>query len=99
MAIVPGFGGDNVLARVESVTGGLAGNAAITRRRCCPTARCWWRGDSATVVYLSSAELYDPATGNWSSTGSLGAARSITRRRCCPTARCWWREESVAVLP
>ena len=25
---------------------------------------------------LSSAELYDPATGSWSGTGSLGTARS-----------------------
>ena len=27
------------------------------------------------VDYLSSAELYDPASGSWSSTGSLGTAR------------------------
>ena len=31
-------------------------------------------GGSVTVV-LSSAELYDPATGSWSNTGSLGTAR------------------------
>ncbi|MFL6598118.1 MAG: kelch repeat-containing protein, partial [Chthoniobacterales bacterium] len=32
-------------------------------------------GFGSNLVSLSSAELYDPATGNWSSTGSLGTAR------------------------
>src|SRR5881275_1164234 len=27
-------------------------------------------------VYLTSAEVYDPATGGWKATGSLGTARS-----------------------
>ena len=47
----------------------------ITRRRCCPPARCWWRAESAISGVLSSAELYDPATGTWTATGSLGTAR------------------------
>ena len=45
---------------------------------------------------LTSAELYDPASGTWSATGSLNTARSFTRRRCCPTARCWWQGELIA---
>ena len=36
--------------------------AAITRPRCCPTARCSSRGDYGNTGYLASAELYDPAT-------------------------------------
>ena len=33
-------------------------HALLTRRRCCPMARCWWQGDSLAYL-LSSAELYD----------------------------------------
>ena len=31
--------------------------------------------------YLSSAELYDPASGTWTATGSLATALTFTRRR------------------
>ena len=44
------------------------------------------------LVSLSSAELYDPATGSWSTPAASTLHATITRRRCCPTARCWWRE-------
>ena len=94
----------------------------FTRRRCCPTARCWWQGEKITAAFLparncttqragagrpraastpraishgdvaaqrqgaggrggntsgslTSAELYDPASGSWTATGSLNTAR------------------------
>ena len=41
----------------------------ITRRRCCPTARCLSQEASVSATDLDSAELYDPATGTWTANG------------------------------
>ena len=49
-------------------------HAIITRRRCCPTARCSSRAVYGTSSALASAELYDPASGTWTATGSLATA-------------------------
>ena len=45
---------------------------------------------------LSSAELYDPASGTWTATGNLNNARdSITRRHCWPTARSLFKRGNI----
>src|SRR6266436_6398683 len=41
-----------------------------------PNGKVLVAGGYDGVNYLSSAELYDPATGTWTATGSLGAARA-----------------------
>ena len=53
----------------------LAPHVPSTLRRCCPRARCWWRGDFGGPV-LSSAELYDPAEGSWSHPVNMGKRRT-----------------------
>ena len=36
-----------------TATGSLNTARHFTRRRCCPTARCWWQGDSNAAAILS----------------------------------------------
>ena len=53
-------------------------------------------GDGATGSYLSSAELYDPASGTWTATGSMTTATLVSHGDVAAhQARCWWRQESM----
>ena len=46
-------------------------------------------GRSGAGDNLTSAELYDPATGTWSATGKHARSRPVASLpRCCATARC-----------
>ena len=47
-----------------------------------PSGKVLVAGGDGCCGFLSSAELYDPATGSWSTTGSMSTNVAITRRRC-----------------
>ena len=66
-------------------------HAIITRRRCCPTARCWWQGDLATAAILAARNCTTRPAGPGVPPAASTPHALSTRRRCCPTARCWWQ--------
>src|SRR5438094_5170852 len=73
-------------------------DAPHTRRRGCPTARCWLAGGQGNNAALSSAELYDPASGTWSfTTGSLTTARSLHSETLLPDGKVLVAGEQIPV--
>ena len=57
---------------VHGVLDGLG--PRVTRRSRSETARCWWPRCRRRISRV--AELYDPASGTWSSAGSMATARN-----------------------
>ena len=70
-------------------------DAPLTRRRCCPTARCWWQRDLMAALLAARNCTTRPAGAGVPRAASTPHA-TITRRRCCPTARCWWQGDMMA---
>ena len=58
-------------------TGSLGTARAYHTATLLPSGKVLVAGGQGTSGSLSSAELYDPATGSWTATGSLGTARDF----------------------
>src|SRR2546423_13250157 len=72
-------------------------HALNTRRRCCPTARCWWRGEGKlTAVFLGARNCTDRTGGVGGPPAAPRPRRLNKRRRCCPTARGWGQGGKLA---
>ena len=64
-------------------------HATVTRRRCCPTARC--SSQAVSTHWRRSRERGTLRSGERDLDGHRQPrhrTRLLTRRRCCPTARC-----------
>src|SRR5436190_11612221 len=68
-------------------TGSLATARASHTATLLPSGQVLVAGGRGNRGYLSSAELYDPATGSWSSTGSLGSARYAHTATLLPSGK------------
>ena len=60
----------------------------VTRRRCCPTARCSWQAVTTSVNLRERGTLRSGDRHLDGHRQPCHRTRLITRRRCCPTARC-----------
>ena len=67
----------------------------VTRRRCCPTARCSSQGDGKFTAPFSRARNFRSGERNLDGHWQPCHRRLVTRRRCCPTARCSSPEVSM----
>ena len=60
----------------------------VTRRRCCPTARCSSQAVMATSAFSRARNSTIRRAGPGRRPAASPPHAMFTRRRCCPTARC-----------
>ena len=75
-----------------------APHAMFTRRRCCPTARCWSQEDIAAAALSPARNCTIRPAGPGLPPAASSLHAIFTRRRCCPTARCSSQEALTAAL-
>ncbi len=86
-------------AGLWSPTGSLATARYAHTATLLPNGKVLVAGGFNVSGYLSSAELYDPASGTLESHRQpRHRTLVVTRRRCCPMARCWSPEEVAAMI-
>ena len=64
-----------------------APHAAYHTATLLPNGKVLVAGGSIAAAALSSAELYDPASGTWTATGSLGTARDSHTATLLPNGK------------
>ena len=77
------------MATANLLTNSLGGHSATLL----PNGKVLVAGGAQYGLFtLTSAELYDPATGTWTATGSLTGGALVTLQRCSQMARYWLPE-------
>ncbi len=96
--LVAGGSGRTAVSRARNSTIRRAGpgrppaasppHAMVTRRRCCPTARCSSQAAMATAAISRARNSTIRRAGPGRPPAASPPHAMFTRRRCCPTARC-----------
>ena len=74
-------------------------HAMVTRRRCCPTARCSSQEELTAAAISRARNCTIRRAGPGLPLAASPPHAVLTQRRCCPTARCSSQGERIAASP